>query len=368
MRITDVSLFRYDVSRRYATRIAREGGGAREVVEASPFLFIRAESDSGLCGWGEISDIEHDEVPELESFGERISAALVGRDPCVIEQLHVEWAEQFPDDTGGSLGRLTRAGLDMLCYDLVSQAANVPVCRLLGGQWRDRVHVSWVAFIRDDLDLLREEIAEKCAEGFTAFKLKVGVDIELDEQRLEVMRRAAGPGASIKIDPNGGWNRDEAVRHIGRLARFDLAGVETPVAGRDAAEIASVRREVDVPLIEHVVTPADALEYLKHDSLDCFNIATTGCGGIFPARQIASMAETGGVDILLGSTVELGPGTLAQLQLAASIRGLTLPSDLVGPGLYADDVLDKPLTYEAGQLVVPDEPGFGSRIDQSGLA
>ena len=80
------------------------------------------------------------------------------------------------------------------------------------------------------------------------------------------------------------------------------------------------------------------------------------------------MAETGGVDILLGSTVELGPGTLAQLQLAASIRGLTLPSDLVGPGLYADDVLDKPLTYEAGQLVVPDEPGFGSRIDQSGLA
>ena len=133
-------------------------------------------------------------------------------------------------------------------------------------------------------------------------------------------------------------------------------------ATRDAAEIASVRREVDVPLIEHVVTPDDALDYIRHDSLDYFNIATTGCGGIHPARQIAQMAETAGVGLLLGSTVEMGPGTLAQIQLAASIRGLTLPSDLVGPGLYADDVLAQPLTYIDGHLAVPGTIGFGPDI------
>ena len=85
-------------------------------------------------------------------------------------------------------------------------------------------HVSWVAFIRDDLDLLREEIAEKCAEGFTAFKLKVGVDIELDEQRLEVMRRAAGPGASIKIDPNGGWKGRGVYATYGADAAWHVEG------------------------------------------------------------------------------------------------------------------------------------------------
>ncbi len=162
--------------------------------------------------------------------------------------------------------------------------------------------------------------------------------------------------------PYGGWDQDQAVTNIGRLARFDLDGVETPVGGRDPAEIAVVRREVDVRLIEHVSTPVDALEYIRHESLDVFNIATTGCGGIFQARQIAQMAETAGVGLLLGSTVEMGPGTLAQVQLAASIRGLTLASDLVGPGLYAEDVLTKPPTYVDGCLEVPRTIGFGAGI------
>ncbi len=365
MRITDVQLIPFDVRRRYATQIAQEGGGAREVVEASPFLFIRATTDTGYIGWGEISDIEPDEVPEVEAWGETVSAALLDRNPIDIARHHAEWAEMFPDPAGiggSSLHRLTRAGLDMVCYDLVSHATNMPVCRLLGGEWRDRVHISWVAFIRDDLQLLRDEIAEKCAEGFTAFKLKVGVDIDLDEQRLAVMRETAGPEASIKIDPNGGWDRDQALTNIGRLARFDLDGVETPVGGRDPAEIASVRREVSARLIEHVVTPSDALEYIRHGSLDVFNIATTGCGGIFPARRIADMAETAGVGLLLGSTVEMGPGTLAQVQLAASIRGLTLASDLVGPGLYAEDVLAEPPAYVDGCLEVPRIIGFGTGI------
>jgi len=365
MKITDIQLFPFNVRRRYATQIAQEGGGVQEVVEVSPFLFIRATTDSGHVGWGEISDIESEEMPELDVWRERVTVALLGRDPIDIARHHNEWSEAFPDseDIGGSsLHRLTRAGLDMVCYDLISHATDTPVCQLLGGRWRDSIHISWVAYIRDDLQMLRDEIAEKCAEGFTAFKLKVGVDIDLDEQRLAVMRETAGPGASIKIDPNGGWDRDQAVTNIGRLARFDLDGVETPVGGRDPAEIASVRSEVDVRLIEHVMTPNDALEYIRHESLDVFNIATTGCGGIFPARQVALLAETAGVGLLLGSTVEMGPGTLAQIQLAASIPGLTLASDLVGPGLYAEDVLAEPPIYVNGSLEVPTTIGFGTGI------
>ena len=81
MNITDVGLVPFDVRRRYATQIAQEGGGAREVVEASPFLFIRATTDTGHTGWGEISDIEPDEVPEVDAWRERVAAALIDRDP-----------------------------------------------------------------------------------------------------------------------------------------------------------------------------------------------------------------------------------------------------------------------------------------------
>ena len=368
MQITAIDLHPVSVARAYSTQIAQEGGGARERRAKSRFILVEAATDRGLTGWGEISDLPMDEYPNLVQLREELARLLIGHDPFDLQQLHAGLRAVWPFSGDDEFPRLVSAGIDMLCYDLQAQAAGVPIYQLLGGKHRDRVHVSWVAFIREDLDLLREEIREKTAAGFNAFKLKVGVDIDVDDERLAVMREAAGPDANIKIDPNGGWTLDEALKNIPRLARHNISGVETPVAFRDPRELSTLRRQVDVPLIEHVMTAKDAIDYIRHESLDWFNIATTGCGGIWPARSIAEMAQAAGVGILLGSTVEMGPGTLAQMHLAASIRDLTLPSDLIGPAMYADDVLQTPLAYESSRLQIPDETGLGGTIDRTKLA
>lgn len=368
MKITSLRLHTASVPRAYATQIAQEGGGARKLVERSSFVFIEAATDSGLTGWGEISDCDLKELGKLEAFQESLARFFVGRDPYDLQSLHADFPAAFPALKDLEASRLTTTALDMLCYDLQGLAARVPVYKLLGGEQRRRIHISWVAYIRDNLDLLRAEIHEKAAGGFTAFKLKVGVNIDLDEQRLAVLRKTAGPQAHIKLDANGGWTFEEAVRNIRRLEKYHLGGVETPIAGRKPEQLAALRKEVKVPLLEHVSTAEQALEYIKHQALDCFNIATTGCGGIWPARLIAQMAETAGIGILLGSTVELGPGTLAQLHLGASIRNLTMPSDLIGPGMYVDDVLKQRLYYDRGHLVVPEKPGLGREIDPTKLA
>ncbi len=365
--ISAIKLHPVSVSRAYSTQIAQEGGGARDRVAKSRFIFVEATTDSGLTGWGEISDVPSNEYPNLDELREALSRLLIGWNPFDLQRLHAALREVWPFSVDNEFPRLVSAGCDMLCYDLQAQAARVPIYQLLGGKHRNRVHVSWVAFIREDLDLLREEIREKTAAGFNAFKLKVGVDIDLDDERLAVLRETAGPNANIKIDPNGGWDLDDALKHIPRLAKHNLSGVETPVAFRDPRDLATLRRQVNVPLIEHVMTAADAIEYIRHESLDWFNIATTGCGGIWPARNIAEMAQSAGIGILLGSTVEMGPGTLAQLHLAASIRDLTLPSDLIGPAMYADDVLETPLAYESSCLRVPESLGMGGKIDGAKL-
>jgi L-alanine-DL-glutamate epimerase-like enolase superfamily enzyme len=367
MQIVDIELHSVVVSRAYATQIAQEGGGERDLVAKSQFVFIEATTNTGLTGWGEISDLPPSEIPDLNQLGQELSRLLVGRDPFELQRLHADLREAWPFTADSEFPRLVSAGVDMLCYDLQAQSAAVPVYKLLGGKHRERVHVSWVAFIREDLELLCKEILEKTAAGFDAFKLKVGVDIDLDDERLAVLRETAGPEANIKIDPNGGWNLDEARINIPRLAKHNISGVETPIALRDPHELAALRKETDVALIEHVMSADDAIRYIRYESLDWFNIATTGCGGIWPARQIAEMAHAAGVGILLGSTVEMGPGTLAQLHLAASIRDLTLPSDLIGPAMYADDVLASPLQYEFGHLQVPKSPGLGGTIDRNKL-
>ena len=367
MKITHVQLHPVAVSRQYATQIAEEGGGTKRKVERSLFLFLEAKTDSGLTGWGEASDIEPDNWPKLQEYAEQVSRFLIGRDPFEIQKLHHDFQRETRDDPERPLIQVSALPLDLLCYDLQGKSVNLPVYQLLGGRSRNRIHVSWVAYIRDDLKLLREEIHAKVGEGFTAFKLKVGVNIDQDEERLAVLRETAGPQASLKIDPNGGWSLDEAVENVGRLARFNLAGVETPVAGRGAADLAAVRSRIKVPVLEHVSTPAQALDYLKHDSVDCFNISTPSSGGIWPARVVGQMASAAGVGLLLGSTVELGPGTLGLIHLGAAVESLTLPSDLIGPGMYRDDVLKDRLIYRDGHLDVPHAPGLGFEIDRKKL-
>ena len=368
MQIARIQIHPVRVPRVYSTQIAREGGGARAEVDGSLYVFVEAETTSGLIGWGEISDVPETEMVPLDDLTVQLEQLLVGRDPFDLQSLHQQLRQDRPFVAEVEMPRLLSAAVDMLCYDLQSQQAQVPICQLLGGACRERVTISWVAYIRQDLDLLREEIKQQRAAGFTAYKLKVGVDMDLDDRRLALLREVAGPAASIKIDPNGGWTFEEAAENIRRLSRHNLAGVETPVAGRDPAQLATLRQQVDVPLLEHVWTASDAMAYIEQGSLDCFNIGTTGCGGIWPARQIAALAESAGVGLLLGSTVEMGPGTLAQLQLAASLPGLNMPSDLIGPGLLADDVLTDPLVYEQGQLAVPRTAGIGPAICREKLA
>lgn len=367
MRITALKLFPYSVPRQYATVIAQAGGRAKQAVERSQFLFLRLSTDTGLTGWGEVSDIEPgDNVADVAAYEAELADLMRGRDPFAVQQMHRDFREHC-DQGAGSLARYTACALDMAMYDLQGRACKVPIHSLLGGAVRQRVVVSWVAYIRAELDALRDEVRQRRAEGFRAYKLKVGVDLELDEARLAVLRREAGSEASIKVDANAGWSVDDAPRAIRRLSRFGLAGVETPVPRENPADIAAVRRQVDVPILEHVGDPAYALALVKAEAVDVFNIATTGCGGLWPARQVAAIAQAAGLGVLLGSTVELGPGTLAQLHLAATVANLTLPSDLIGPGMYVGDVLSTPLAYERGTLSVPQGPGLGGEVDEAKL-
>ena len=105
------------------------------------------------------------------------------------------------------------AAVDTALLDLVGQHYNAPLHVLLGGTHRTHIQVSWVAFIRT-VEEIEEEISSKVAEGFTAFKLKVGDEPNLDMEHVRLCRRIAGPKAYIKVDASGQWEEQEAVEQL----------------------------------------------------------------------------------------------------------------------------------------------------------
>ncbi len=365
MHIERVRVLPVRARRVYKTQIA-----VADAVEESLCYILRIETTDGHWGIGEISDAP-DSYPDLDEIQVMLETVLVGQDPYRFEELGdvihagrlVKAGVLPPQYTGSRIG-LIRCAVEMALLDLAGRIAKRPVHDLFGARRREAVRVSWVAFIRDAASL-GPEIQERLDQGFDAFKLKVGLDIDEDVRRVALFREVAGDRPHLKIDANGAWTADEAIENLRRLERYGIAGVETPVPRDDIEGMARVRRESGIPLIEHVNDLSYALSLLRADAVDVFNIATVSSGGIAPARRVAALAAGAGVPVLLGSTVELGVGTAAQLHLAASIEGVEWPSDLVGPLLYTDDVIAEPWEWDDGWLHVPKGPGLGVSLKGS---
>jgi len=348
-------------------------------IDESAFAFVRLTTDDGSTGIGEISDIERPEsMPSAAEIEKQIGRFLLGEDPREVDRLTVEMydAIDFGPLDFHSFQQLALAAVDTALYDLVGNHYGVPVYQLLGGRTQD-VTACWVVFTSQDpgmLESLREEVETRVAAGFSAFKLKVGeVDPEVDAERIKAVREIAGDDAQIFVDAQGVWELDEAIETIRYFESIGIDGVETPVgsSGTDIdtsgyyydiplipSELATVREEVDTPIFEHVLDPEFGLDLAQEDAVDLFTVEVCS-GGISRAERILSIAESAGIDARLGSTVELGPGTLAASSLGAASTAVTYPCDLIGPLVYDDDVVESPVEYENGTLRPSDEPGFG---------
>lgn len=360
MKIVGVRLTPLSVLRSYHTIVAapkRSIPPADAPPTRSYFELLEVHADNGLVGVGEVSDVEQSDL-KIDETRRKIEDVLLGADPFDLERLTSRLA----------LGSLVDCAIDSALFDLQGKALGVSAHDFVGGRFRDRVLVSWVVYIRRP-DLVEQEMEEMVRRGFRAFKLKVGLDVDHDDACLGVMRAVGGPSAQIKLDASGNWTVEQAIANIRRLEKHGLQGVETPTNPRDVAGMARVRHSVGVPIIEHVGRSLSyALDVIRQEAVDVFNVATVSSGGIFRAKKVLALAEAAGVQCLLGSTVELGVGTAAQLHLAASSAVVTYPSDLIGPAMYVDDYLSQPFTYEAGHLPVPTGPGLGVDVDPSRLA
>lgn len=386
LRIVDVQVYSVAVPRIYRTFVAPAGGHAVEGKETSRYLLFELIGDNGTIGLGEISDIEESWKPPTPSeLRELLAATLYGQDVANRNAMWDVFCESIPADTHLELRRLMTASVEMALLDLAGKQYGVPLYELLGGRCREALLVSWVIYIRGTEDMERE-VQEKVNEGFTAFKMKVGEDFDLDCERVRLFRRIA-PDPYLKADASGEWEEDEAIEKICRLAELGVDAVETPVravarsvakekthqvndAPHEAAKsLARIRDAVPIQIIEHVsdFDEAFALALTRHRAVDVFNVVPCQAGSIRKAQRLIHLAEAAGIQALLGSTVELGVGTAAALHLGLASKGVTVASDLIGPGLMSDDVTSPRFEFESGHLRAPEAPGLGVSLDPEKL-
>ncbi|MGH9660297.1 MAG: mandelate racemase/muconate lactonizing enzyme family protein, partial [Bryobacteraceae bacterium] len=174
----------------------------------------------------------------------------------------------------------------------------------------------------------------------------------------------------IGVDANGAWPAAVAIATIRRLEEFGIAFAEQPVPPGDAGTMAEVRRATGVPIVadESVYSAQDAHILARAGAADAVSIYVGKSGGIASARRIAAVAQTAGLGATIGSNLELGVASAAMIHLALATPGLTIPSDIIGPLYYEEDILAEPLLLRPGEARAPDRPGLGVELRLAGPA
>lgn len=194
--------------------------------------------------------------------------------------------------------------------------------------------------------------------GCRTAKVKVaepGQSLADDVERVAAVREALGPSGRVRVDANGAWSVEDAVRAIRALDRYDLEYVEQPCRTLD--EMAALRRRVDIPLAadESVRTAEDPLRVAGLEAADLVVLKVQPLGGVRAALRVA---EACGLPVVVSSALETSVGVAAGVALAAALPELPYACGLATVQLLTADVTSDPLLPVDGELpvrtVVPD--------------
>jgi len=316
--------------------------GERELV------IVALTGDDGLTGYGEAAPLEaYDGVSTnrvervLESYRPVLARSVDTNGAQIIE------ACRRVEDLPAAL-----SAIDLALWDRAGRRADKPVAALLSDDPAASVAVNATLSALDRAGVA-EQAARAVREGFECVKLKVGVGD--DGGRVAAARAAAGPGVKLRLDANGAWGVEQAVRTIEALSPAGLELVEEPTHGLDAMRAVRERVAVRVAIDETAAEPG-ALGAGVSDAV-CLKISR--CGGIASLLAAAALVRAHGAEVYLASTLDGPLGVAAALHAAAALasRGPMPYCGLATLGLFAD--IDDPLPPRAGAIALPAAPGLG---------
>ena len=272
-----------------------------------------------------------------------------------------------------------RAVLDIAVRDAQGKALGVPVHQLIGGCCQPRIPLEWSVSMADDAGTMIAE-ARRAAEEFgirvLCLKMADRRGWKRDVANFAAVRQALGDDVMIGIDPNTGWTLGEALQAIEALKPLGLGYIEQPIARRDLAGMADIRRAAGgIPVMadEGVFTLEDAYALAQARAVDAFCIKLYKIGGLTPAKKIAALAAAANVQLNAG-----GLAVQSQLEAAAGAHfyASTPASRMMGAAEFVfglNTTAKDPLSPESdfkvvdGHVEVPTGPGLGITIDEAAL-
>ena len=336
------------------------------------WVFVKVYTDEGISGVGEAT-LEYKEKALLGAL-EHIKEYLVGKDPRDIEK---HWHTIYRDAywRGGAVLMSALSAVECALWDILGKSLNVPVYRLLGGKYHDKVRIyvnGWFAGAKTPAEFAEKaKIAVK--RGVTAMKWdpfgKNYLDISNKDLNTAIecvgaVREAVGNDVDLLIEAHGRFNIPTAVNIAKEMEQFKPMFLEEPVPPDNLDALLEVKMRSNIPISagERLYTRWDYKPMFDKMAADYIQPDISHAGGIMELKKIAAEAECRYIPFAPHNPS--GPvANAATLQLAACCPNFCILEIMYSDVEWRKDVTNEKLEYADGYMTIPDRPGLGIEIN-----
>ena len=268
------------------------GGKSVTVFDST---IVGVETDTGLVGYGEVCPLGPFYLPAyadgVRAGLRELGPHLIGQDPRELTKLN------YRMDAALKGHPYVKSGIDIACWDILGQFAQLPVCELLGGRYGEDVHL-YRAISQETPEIMAGKVAEYRAQGYRRFQLKVGGDPDVDIARIHAVAAKLESGDRLVADANTGWVQHEAVR-VARAVRDVDVYIEQPCLTYE--ECLAVRRQTPHPFVlDENIDDLNILLRAKADlAMDVVNLKISKLGGLTKIRQARDLCVSMGIAMTL---------------------------------------------------------------------
>ena len=388
------------------------------VVEGNfDWNFIRIETDESVTGLGECFF-----APGLTSILRSLEPLLIGEDPRDIQRLFRKL--QLATSGAGSVAGIVYngiSGIEAALWDLLGQWLDVPMYRLLGGKFRDKIRMyadchggeglesldeclrsrgaSWdpnrhTHKAKDYYDCQADEVPsspadyrrqalKKRSEGFTALKFDLDVpgteNSDLHNRGLTnrgidhmvklvgAVYEAVGEDTDIAVDCHWRYNASDVIKVARELEPFRLMWLEDPVPPNTLAALKEVSSKVRVPIAtgENLFLFEGFQEMIAEHAVSIVTPDLQKVGGLGIAKSIAQFADVHTMPIA-PHNISSPVGTLASAHYCASIPNFLALEFHASDVPFWNDLVEgmaKPI-IQNGFITLSEKPGLGVKLNE----
>jgi len=379
MRIENIETYvlRYKIDKTY-------GGCSKGMPKERSALLIKIITDNGIEGWGEAGQTSHPEFPQV-IIRELFADFLIGKDPWNTEKIWEDLYDLCRDY--GQKGPVIEAlsGIDIALWDIKGKTTKLPVYKLLGGKFRDRIMAYPCGLYHRECDnlieILVKEAKQYVEQGFKAIKMKIGGrSPEEDFRTIKAIRETVGEEVKLMADANHAYNAYTAIKVGKELEKYNFSWFEEPVPPEDIEGYLRIKEILSIPIAggECEYTRFGFKNLISKRAVDIVQPDVSTAGGFTECKKIAAIANTWGVQCIphvWASAV----GLAAAIQLIASLPNCpschylfpfyqepVLEFDC-NPNPLRKELISIPFTAREGFVEIPTKPGLGIDIEKSVL-